>query len=272
MGAHPSAPARRRPFAVTLSVFNARSEIVTNFVGAVTLTAVTALGQTVSITPKTVSDFVNGVWTGTVTVLQPATNITLVARDQSGIVGVSTPFDAANEFGVFVSLAPNPVMIGFDLTNLVQVINTGPDVATGVRLTNVVPMHVDVISVTSSQGACTNDQGVITCDLQSLGVDASAFVTVVCAGGPRVSDQHVCRIPQRARPQSRQQHSPGRRHRSRPAPVYRRRGSDRRQHRHDIGGVHRSVAAAQHETPSPSNTQQQPAAPPRATSPLLQAP
>jgi hypothetical protein len=49
--------------------------------------------QTVAITPTNTSAFVNGVWSGNVTVLQAATNMVLNANDGAGQSGSSNPFN-----------------------------------------------------------------------------------------------------------------------------------------------------------------------------------
>ncbi|MBN2505780.1 MAG: DUF11 domain-containing protein [Verrucomicrobia bacterium] len=167
------------PFPVTLSAINTASQVITNFAGTVVLTARTLLGQEVPMEPAAVTNFVNGVWTGEVTIPQAAAGVTLVASDDSGIVGVSAAFDVASDFGAYASFEPDPVVVGFELTNTIQVVNTLPVTATGVRLTLPVPVGADLVRVSTSHGSCVNDGGVITCDLQDLGIGEVAPVTVV---------------------------------------------------------------------------------------------
>ena len=47
----------------------------------------------VAIMPTNSGNFANGAWTGDITVLQPATNVYLVATDITGLRGISTNFD-----------------------------------------------------------------------------------------------------------------------------------------------------------------------------------
>ena len=61
----------------------------------------------------------------------------------------------------------------------VEVSNEGPDAATGVVLTDTLPMTATVVSVTPSQGSCTQQEGAITCDLGVLDSTAQATVAVV---------------------------------------------------------------------------------------------
>ena len=47
----------------------------------------------VPVSPAIAGSFVDGVWTGTVTVLEPASEVVLVAEDSAGHAGESNPFD-----------------------------------------------------------------------------------------------------------------------------------------------------------------------------------
>ncbi|HEY5233420.1 MAG TPA: immunoglobulin domain-containing protein [Verrucomicrobiae bacterium] len=51
------------------------------------------LAAGISIAPTNSGSFVNGVWSGNITVPQPATNVVLTANDGSGHAGSSNPFD-----------------------------------------------------------------------------------------------------------------------------------------------------------------------------------
>jgi hypothetical protein len=51
------------------------------------------LPANISITPTNSGSFVNGVWSGNMTVQQPSTNIVLAANDGSGHAGSSNPFN-----------------------------------------------------------------------------------------------------------------------------------------------------------------------------------
>jgi uncharacterized repeat protein (TIGR01451 family) len=55
--------------------------------------------QPVPITPTNSANFVNGVWSGSVTVQQPATNVTLKADDGQGHTGSSNPFNVLPTIG-----------------------------------------------------------------------------------------------------------------------------------------------------------------------------
>jgi len=74
---------------------------------------------------------------------------------------------------------PDPVAVGGNLTYTVTVTNSGLAGASGVVLTNRLPAGVNLVSVTASQGSCTNQGGIIRCALGQLPNGASAAITIV---------------------------------------------------------------------------------------------
>jgi len=52
----------------------------------------------VSIAPTNTSDFVNGEWSGDITILVTTTNVILRATDAAGASGTSGPFDVLEAF------------------------------------------------------------------------------------------------------------------------------------------------------------------------------
>ena len=74
---------------------------------------------------------------------------------------------------------PDPVLAGQNLTYTVTVTNKGPDVATGVTLTDTLPGNVTLISATPSQGtSCTLIGVQVICNLGTLNAGASATATL----------------------------------------------------------------------------------------------
>ncbi len=73
---------------------------------------------------------------------------------------------------------PNPVAVGSNLTFTVSVTNQGPATATGVNLTDQLPPGLNFVSATPSQGACINNNGLVTCALANLTVGGIVTVTV----------------------------------------------------------------------------------------------
>ena len=75
----------------------------------------------------------------------------------------------------------NPAAISNTLSLSYAITNLGLSPATELRLTNALDPSLAVISAVASQGGCTNDAGVIRCELGSLALGASALVTVQVA-------------------------------------------------------------------------------------------
>lgn len=78
--------------------------------------------------------------------------------------------------------APDPIAAFNEITYTVTITNNGPNTATGVRLTDVVSPGPSLQSFVPSQGSCLQDFSTfdndIACDLGSLGIGASATVTL----------------------------------------------------------------------------------------------
>ncbi len=72
----------------------------------------------------------------------------------------------------------DPVVVGDHLTYTLTVTNTGPEDATGVILTDVLPIGASLVNITSPNGSCIETGGVLTCILPNLPVGASAMVEI----------------------------------------------------------------------------------------------
>ena len=79
------------PIAVTITALDALNRPVTNFAGPALLSSVPAI----TVYPGTTDNFTNGVWIGSVTLQDRATNIVLTADDGNGHVSASNPFQVA---------------------------------------------------------------------------------------------------------------------------------------------------------------------------------
>jgi uncharacterized repeat protein (TIGR01451 family) len=111
-------------------------------------------GVPVPIQPTVTGPFTNGVWSGSVTAQQPATNVILRADDGDGHLGNSNPFEVAVQDDVSIAMAdaPDPVSAGASLVYTLVVANSGPSAATGVTVTNLLPSQAAFVSAVSSQG------------------------------------------------------------------------------------------------------------------------
>ncbi|MDX6608490.1 MAG: uncharacterized protein QOF85_415 [Solirubrobacterales bacterium] len=84
--------------------------------------------------------------------------------------------------------SPDPVAAGSTLTYTIHVQNFGPDIATGVTVTDQLPKGVDFVSATTTAGKCVRKGRKVSCDLGQVGVpavDYSAPPTVTLSAIPR---------------------------------------------------------------------------------------
>ena len=80
------------PFAVVIQAQNLTNGIVTNFTGTVVLLSTNGA----PVSPAVSGNFIQGVWTGAVTVAQTATNLVLQATDNLGESGLANPINILN--------------------------------------------------------------------------------------------------------------------------------------------------------------------------------
>jgi uncharacterized repeat protein (TIGR01451 family) len=74
--------------------------------------------------------------------------------------------------------SPDPVVTGSNITYAVTVTNQGPDTASGVTLTDVLPAGATFVTVAASQGTASQNSGVVTALLGNLAAGASALVNI----------------------------------------------------------------------------------------------
>lgn len=116
----------------------------------------------------------------------PDNRVGLAASISQSSAGPETFFigDAANIAPAAADLqltktdSPDPVAVGGTLTYTLTAENLGPNTATGVTVTDTLPSSVTFGSATASQGSCTVDGRVVTCDIGTLASGASATVTI----------------------------------------------------------------------------------------------
>jgi uncharacterized repeat protein (TIGR01451 family) len=75
-------------------------------------------------------------------------------------------------------LIGNSARVGRPVSYAAVVTNRGPDPATGVRLTDVLPQGVEFVSANASQGAVGEEDGTVTAELGTLASGAQASVTL----------------------------------------------------------------------------------------------
>jgi multisubunit Na+/H+ antiporter MnhC subunit len=97
------------PFAVRIQALDASNDLVTNFTGRVVLKSTAG----VSVNPSNSGDFVQGQWTGSVTISQAASGAVLTATDDSDHSGYANPIDVVSVPSLSIELAGNSVLISW---------------------------------------------------------------------------------------------------------------------------------------------------------------
>ncbi|HEU0008859.1 MAG TPA: S8 family serine peptidase [Verrucomicrobiae bacterium] len=93
---------------------------------------------------------------------------------------VATTFIQANaDLAVAMFTTPTNATVNTLLTYTLTVINRGPNHASGVTVTNVLPPGVSNLAFNASQGICSEAGGVVTCSLGTILSGAQAAVVVV---------------------------------------------------------------------------------------------
>lgn len=100
----------------------------------------------------------------------------VIAHSDAEVACAPPPAPKA-DLTVTLAAAPNPVTVGQTLTYTLNVSNNGPDSATGVALSNVLPAGVSLISTQPSQGSCAGTT-TVSCSLGTLAVGGNATVTI----------------------------------------------------------------------------------------------
>lgn len=73
----------------------------------------------------------------------------------------------------------DPVAAGGNLTYDILVNNAGPAEATGIQITDTLPVNTSFVSATPDQGSCSESAGTVTCDIGALAASASTGVQLV---------------------------------------------------------------------------------------------
>jgi uncharacterized repeat protein (TIGR01451 family) len=74
---------------------------------------------------------------------------------------------------------PDPASLNGQITYTMVVTNNGPDTATQVTAADPLPEGTSFVSVSTTQGTCANNGGLIQCSIGTLAKGASATITLV---------------------------------------------------------------------------------------------
>ena len=104
-----------------------------------------------------------------------------------------TPVNQLADLGLTAVAAPNPGLVGGTLTYIFTITNGGPNTATSVAFTNVLPAGVTLVSASASQGNVLTTPTSVIVSLGTLNAGAIAtvtnVVTVTTAAHPPGLDQ-----------------------------------------------------------------------------------
>ena len=75
--------------------------------------------------------------------------------------------------------SPEPAQVGKQLVYTLDVLNLGPNPATGVLVIDYLPENISLISVNTSQGTYTTTGGVLKVALGSLGNAESSSISIL---------------------------------------------------------------------------------------------
>lgn len=83
--------------------------------------------------------------------------------------------------------APDPLIAGSNVTYTTYITNFSSHIATGVRFTNALPAGAVFVSAAVSQGACSQTNGLVTCDLGDVPGDVFSNVVITATVVARIN-------------------------------------------------------------------------------------
>ncbi|MGC3959474.1 MAG: M36 family metallopeptidase [Verrucomicrobiota bacterium] len=145
------------------------------------LQLIRAPGQIIPLSSVLTGVFTNGVWSGSLTALEVATNVLLRASDANGHVGSSGAFAVGwyDDVGLAVTDSSDPVAVGANLTYMIAVTNSGPSAAAGIVVSNTLPFGATLLSATASQGSVSTNGQLVVGNLGSIAAGAQASMNII---------------------------------------------------------------------------------------------
>jgi uncharacterized repeat protein (TIGR01451 family) len=83
------------------------------------------------------------------------------------------------ELELKLASSSDTVLVGDGFMYTLSVTNAGPNLASDVVLTNILPASISLLSLTSSQGSLTNINGTIVCSFGDLAPGSGASLTIL---------------------------------------------------------------------------------------------
>jgi uncharacterized repeat protein (TIGR01451 family) len=114
--------------------------------------------------------------TNTATIAPTTNDVNVTNNTATATTIVASPSSA--DVAIVKTASPEPVDQGATLTYTLQVTNNGPAVAQGVSVSDPLPSAVSFVSVSTTQGTCSQSGGTVSCSLGSLSVGALAIITI----------------------------------------------------------------------------------------------
>jgi uncharacterized repeat protein (TIGR01451 family) len=147
--------------------------------GTLNAGAIATVTNVVTITTTALPPGVtNGTVTSAANVAAFENDLNPVNNSVSVVTAVTRP---VADLGLTQTVAPDPVVVGYSLTNTIVITNRGPSTASGVVLTEPLPPGVGFIAASSSTtvGTITANNSAVTCALGDLASNATATILIV---------------------------------------------------------------------------------------------
>ena len=116
--------------------------------------------------------------TGSITNEASVTSETPDPNPGDNSASAETSITPAADLALSKTAEPDPVLAGTQLTYSLEIVNTGPQSATGVQVIDTLPPGVTYDSATPSQGSCSQSSGTVTCGLGTITNGQSATVEI----------------------------------------------------------------------------------------------
>jgi uncharacterized repeat protein (TIGR01451 family) len=116
-----------------------------------------------------------GVITNTGSITSDAVDLVAANNSASAVSTVNPVADLS----ISQTALPGTTTVSNNVAFTIVVTNRGPSVATGVVVTDSLSPAFTFVSAQSPQGTCAQMNGIVTCNLNSLGSNATATVTLI---------------------------------------------------------------------------------------------